>query len=241
MAKELSLQFEKPSEDIQEIIGIIPNRIVRWGMTVALFLLMCVLLVSHYIRYPDVILAESELIADEQPYKVSWFQSEDNVFYTRKVKENQLVNKGDTLLIEEDLKSHERHVTTSPFAGRVFLTKGYKNNAEKQTIWITQKITGYNVVLLLSINQSGKVREGQRVQINLDEYPRSEFGYLEGKIINIVPVKIEGFYRVYVKLDHGLVTNIQYSVPDQPKFSGKAEILTNNRSVLQRIFHSQTK
>lgn len=241
MAKELSLQFERPSEDIQEIIGIIPNRIIRWGITVALFLLICVLLVSHYIRYPDVILAESELIADEQPFKVSWYQSEDNVFYTRKVKENQFINKGDTLLIEENLKSHQHHVTISPFAGRVFLTKGYKNNAEKQTIWITQKINGYSVVLLLSINQSGKVKVGQRVQINLDEYPRSEFGYLEGKIMNIVPVKIEGFYRVYVELDQGLVTNTKYRVPDQPKFSGKADILTNNRSVLQRIFYSQAK
>ncbi|MCF0064399.1 HlyD family secretion protein [Dyadobacter chenwenxiniae] len=241
MAKDLSMQFERPSEDIQEIIGIIPNRIIRWGITVALFLLLCVLLVSHYIRYPDVILAESELIADEQPYKVSWYQSEDNVVYTKKVKENQFINKGDTLLIEENLRSHEHHVTVSPFSGRVFVTKGYKDNSEKQTIWIAQQINGYSVILLLSINQSGKVKVGQRVQINLDEYPRSEFGYLEGKIMNIVPVKIEGFYRVSVELNQRLVTNIKYDIPDQPRFSGKAEILTNNRSVLQRIFHSQTK
>lgn len=239
MAKDQTIQFEVVSEDIQEIIGIIPNWIIRWGITVALFLLICVFVVANMIRYPDLIFATSELVANEQPYKVSWYRSEDQVVYDVKVADNQLVEKGDTLLIERDLRSSKELSTVSPFSGRIFLTKGYKTNAEKQTIWITQKIYNYSVMLFLEINRSGKVKVGQKVQINLEEYPRSEFGYLEGKISNIIPVKIENSYRVYVALDHGLVTNTGYSIPEQPNFSGKAEILTNNRSVLQRIFNSQ--
>jgi hypothetical protein len=236
MAKELSLQFERSSEDIQEIIGIIPPWIIRWGITVALCLLFCVLLVSNFIRYPDVIMATSELVANEQPYKISWYRSEENVTYTTRVSDNQVVKKGDTLLIENNVRTKKQTAALTPFSGRVFLTKGYKNNAEKQTIWVTQKITGYNVVLLLSINQSGKVRVGQKVQISLSEYPRNEFGYLEGTISSVIPVKIEGSYRVYVSLPKKLVTNVGYSIPDQPSFSGSAEILTSERSVFQRIF-----
>jgi hypothetical protein len=152
------------------------------------------------------------------------------------VADNQLVKKGDTLLMENDLRTMSKKVILSPFDGQVFVTKGYKNNAEKQTIWVSRKITGYNVVFLLSNNQSGKVQVGQKAQISLNEYPRNEFGYLEGTISSVIPVKIEGAYRAYVSLSNKTTTNTGYVIPDQASFSGTAEILTNERSVFRRIF-----
>ena len=49
--------IELRSEEIQEILGTPPRKIVRWGTTIA-FLTFCFLIfVSYFVRYPDVIKA----------------------------------------------------------------------------------------------------------------------------------------------------------------------------------------
>jgi hypothetical protein len=229
-------QFEIVSDEMQEIIGYIPNWVTRWGITVLSCLLLILIFVSKYISYPDVLIAPAEILSKQQPFKASWFRSEQFMSYNLKTKENQVVKKGDTLLIEDNLKTHQTQVIVSPISGKVFLTKGYQENAKKQTIWVMPKINDFEVQLKVPIKKSGKVRVGQRVQISLDEYPANEFGYLEGKILDIIPIKIENAYRVNVALDKKLISNTGVSIPDQPNYIGSAEIISSEKSVLERIF-----
>ena len=86
---------------------------------------------------------------------------------------------------------------------------------------------------------SGKVMVGQKVNIKLDNYPHLEFGILQGKITNmsLVPVSTgEGnFYTAEVRLNQGLVTNYQRTLPFSQEMQGNAEIITDDRRLLMRM------
>lgn len=229
-------QYEIVSDEIQEIIGQIPPWIVRWGISIMMTLLIIFLAVGYFIQYPTVLNASTELFAKEQPFKLSWYRTEQYMAYYSKVQEGQLIKKGDTLLVEQNLQTHVTSSILAPFGGRVAITKGYKDRADKQTIWIVPSISDYEVLLKIPIKKSGKVKVGQEVNISLDEYPANEFGFLSGKVTSIVPIKIEGNYRINVSLTRGLKTNRDINIPAQPSFSGQAEIISDRKSVVQRIF-----
>jgi hypothetical protein len=228
-------EFEIVSDEIQQIIGQVPKWITRWGITVLFSLLMIILIVGNFVKYPTVLNAESEIIAKERPTKVDWF-NEEHLLYTEVVKDGQHVKIGDSLLIENNLKTEKISVITSPIAGEISLTRGYKTNANTHIIWIIPKTTIYSVVLKVPIQKSGKVKIGQEVKINLDEYPVNEFGFLSGKVVDIMPIAMEGTYRINVKLDKKMITNLGASIPAKPNYAGNAEIISDKMSIVQRIF-----
>lgn len=228
------IQFERARQDVDEVIGIIPGWIVRWGISIALLCLLSLLFISSYISYPDSLPGTIELEALEQPYRFDWNESETGT-YQIKVKENQNVETGDTLITFTDLNKSSSGFKVSPVEGRILVTDAYKNNLHMRTIWVVRKISKYQAIFKLTSNASGQIKIGQRVLINLAEFPESEFGYVEGLVTKRIPVKVDGQYIVYVSLANGLRTSTNQNLPDQPNFSGTAEILLDSRSVLHRV------
>ena len=87
----------------------------------------------------------------------------------------------------------------------------------------------------------GKVRQGQQANIRLENFPDTEFGILEGVVNNISKVPsltAEGgyYYTVDIALPAGLTTSYKRELPYYPEMSGVAEIVTNDMSLLERIF-----
>ena len=228
-------QYEIVSDEIQQIIGQVPKWITRWGITVLFSLLIIVLAVGNFVEYPSILNAESEIMANERPTKVDWF-NEEHLIYTEVVKDGQKVSIGDSLLIENNLKTNKISVITSPIKGEISLTRGYKSNANTHVIWIIPQSKIFNVLLKVPIQKSGDVKVGQEVKINLDEYPVNEFGFLSGKVTDIMPIAMEGTYRVNVKLNNKMVTNLGMAIPAKPNYLGNAEIISEKMSIVQRIF-----
>lgn len=87
----------------------------------------------------------------------------------------------------------------------------------------------------------GKVKNGQQVNIRLDNFPDTEFGILKGTVENISKVPsltAEGgyYYTVEIALPQGLRTSYKKELPYYPEMGGQAEIVTNDLSLLERIF-----
>ncbi len=59
-------EIEIRSESMRDIIGYIPNWIIRWGITVALLIIIVLLVGTWFFKYPDVIKAKI-IITTEQP------------------------------------------------------------------------------------------------------------------------------------------------------------------------------
>lgn len=88
----------------------------------------------------------------------------------------------------------------------------------------------------LPVQGSGKVRVNQEVNIKLARYPFREFGLLKGKVSKIYPVAKGNAYSVEVNLENGLKTTLGRELDFHQQMSGQAEIVTEKRKFISRIF-----
>ncbi|MDR1371073.1 MAG: HlyD family secretion protein [Dysgonamonadaceae bacterium] len=91
----------------------------------------------------------------------------------------------------------------------------------------------------LPVARSGKVKTGQHVNVRLDNFPDSEFGMLRGTVDNISLVPTASgesvYYTVEIGLPDGLRTNYGKTLPHRPSMQGRADIITDNISLLERF------
>lgn len=89
----------------------------------------------------------------------------------------------------------------------------------------------------------GRVKTGQRVNIQLANFPQQEFGQLKGEVISISEVpKInqetnEGVYFAKIILPDGLKTTYNRELPHTAEMLGTASIITDDLRVLERVFN----
>lgn len=87
----------------------------------------------------------------------------------------------------------------------------------------------------LPVAKSGKVKPGQKVNIKFDNFPYLEFGMVRGFVHDISLVPANNMYNVEVTLPDSLKTNYNTYLPFSQEMQGIAEIITNDRRLLERI------
>jgi len=89
------------------------------------------------------------------------------------------------------------------------------------------------------IRNSGKIKIGQQVNINLFNFPETEYGVLEGKVAEMSAIPDEdGYYYITVLLDKGLLTSYNIQIPFMSEMTGMAEIVTEDLTILERLFYN---
>lgn len=135
-------------------------------------------------------------------------------------------------------------VLVSPVTGKITFTNFW---VENQNVTAGENV--FNIVpeekgeilgkALLPVNRSGKVKIGQKVNIRFDNFPDTEFGIVRGYVQNISLVpskKVESTdYIVEIELPDGLETTYKKELPYQPEMTGRADIITEDISILSRI------
>ena len=98
---------------------------------------------------------------------------------------------------------------------------------------------GYIGKIKAPIQNAGKIKVGQKVSIRLAQYPNTEFGMLNGIVENmsLFPDK-EGNYIVDVSLNEELITSYNKKIEFQQEMSGKAEIITEDLRLIERLFYN---
>jgi HlyD family secretion protein len=94
---------------------------------------------------------------------------------------------------------------------------------------------------ILPIMNTGKLSMGQNVNIKLDNYPYNENGILQGTVTSISEVPNKDTYAIDVDLKNGLVTSYNKTLSYKEQMKGKADIITKNISVIDRIFFNFKK
>ena len=85
---------------------------------------------------------------------------------------------------------------------------------------------------------SGKIKEGQKVQIKLLNYPSDEFGELNGRVKSISSVPdVDGNYLIDVLLPQELVTTYGKSIAFKQEMQGTADIITEDLRLIERFFY----
>jgi multidrug resistance efflux pump len=92
-------------------------------------------------------------------------------------------------------------------------------------------------ILKIPVAGSGKVKQGQRVNVKFNNFPHMEFGMVIGKVEKISLVPDEKNYLAEVAFPDGLVTNYGKKLPLLSEMTGSAEINTEDMRLIQRLFN----
>jgi len=92
------------------------------------------------------------------------------------------------------------------------------------------------------VRSSGKIALGQAVVLKLPAYPYKEFGMLQTHIVRISAMtrqQADGrqYYVLEGPLSQPLTSTYGHALPYKPNMAVAAEIISENYSLLQRIFH----
>lgn len=95
--------------------------------------------------------------------------------------------------------------------------------------------------LMLPVQNSGKLKIGQKVNIKLNNYAYQEYGMLKGIVRNISIMPQNENYAVEVALPEKLLTSYKKRLDYKEEMQGTAEIITEQLSVFDRIFYQFRK
>lgn len=137
----------------------------------------------------------------------------------------------------------KRYVLKSDIEGQVtFLSVWNKNQIVKPgdlifTV-IPIKERSYIGKIEAPAANSGKIKNEQKVQIQLANYPSDEYGELNGNIssISLVPNQ-EGNYLIDVSIDKELTTSYNRKIPFRQEMKGTAKIITEDLRLIERFFY----
>jgi HlyD family secretion protein len=89
----------------------------------------------------------------------------------------------------------------------------------------------------LRMQRSGKVKEGQQVNIKLSSYPYLEYGMVKGVVKSKSLVPSGDAYIIEIALPHGLTTIYDKKLEFTQNMQGIAEIITEDQRLLQKIIN----
>lgn len=140
----------------------------------------------------------------------------------------------------DDWKS--RYVLTAPGPGQVHFSGMLEANQavrpNEEVFFISSPAVQYYGEMLVPQQNLGKVRVGQQVLIKLDGYPFSEFGLVEGRVASLSEIPTaQNNFLAKVSLSHGLITTYGKKIVYRNRISAKADIITEDTRLLQRIFY----
>lgn len=146
----------------------------------------------------------------------------------------------------EGLKSaieqwHQNYVLTAPLSGSVTFNNVWKQNqhvkdGDKVFAIISDNPGEIIAKVKVPVGGSGKINTGQKVNIKVDGYPYLEYGLIIGKTRNISLVPNDKNYMVEVSIDQNLITTNKKQLRFTGELAGTADIITENRSLIERIF-----
>ncbi|MCF8359377.1 MAG: HlyD family secretion protein [Prolixibacteraceae bacterium] len=134
------------------------------------------------------------------------------------------------------------YVLKSPIEGTVSFSKVWalnQNVTQGETVMtiVPDDPLGISGKAYVPVIGAGKVKPGQRVNIKLANYPYMEYGMLIGKVKRKAPVPVDNYYAIEIELPDSLVTNYGNTLEMQQELLGVAEIITNDRRLIERIVY----
>lgn len=158
-----------------------------------------------------------------------------------KQKENLVTESYDKLMAEIK-KWKQKYLLISPVDGRVSFSRFWSENqqvTEGETVMTVVPEAQGKIIgkIKLSVEGAGKVRRGQQVNIKFANYPFIEYGMVQGVVTSISEVPNQNYYTAEVRLTNDLVTNYGTHIEFRQEMPGRAEIITENLSLLKRIIN----
>lgn len=128
----------------------------------------------------------------------------------------------------------------APFAGKILFNRQLNVNnfykAGDASLVLVPNGNKFNGLIKVKAVGSGKIKRGQKVFIELSDFPKNDYGMLEAKVKSITSIAKEDTYEVGIKLPKQLLTSFKKKIPTKAILKGNAKIITKNKRLLERFF-----
>jgi hypothetical protein len=142
----------------------------------------------------------------------------------------------------------QNYLIQAPISGKVYvlnnLTEKQHIKSNEAVFIIVPIVQKFVCFVDISAKGFGKIHIGQRVRIKLHNYPSFEYGQLSGVVTQVPEIPVEdetaakgARYRVVVEVDRKARTNYNKVLQFNAEMSGIAEIVTEDLTLLQRLFN----
>ncbi len=134
-----------------------------------------------------------------------------------------------------------RYIVIAPVAGKViwvsFLQENQLLTNNQELFFVQPPQSQYYAELMAPQSGLGKIRTGQPVNLRVESYPNTEFGYLRGNVTYIanMPSHRDSFL-IKVELPEGLQTNYNKTIFFRNNLLAQAEVITDNRRLFSRFW-----
>ncbi len=151
--------------------------------------------------------------------------------------------KNTELSLENWIKTH---VILSPIKGKLKYLQSINVNqtvlANRPLFSVIPEEEGdFICTLRVPVLNSGKVKIRQMVNISLDGFNPSEFGFLKAIITDISNVPNDNYFQASAKLKNGLTTTHGKKIEYLKNLSGSAQIITEDLRLVERFFYQITE
>ncbi len=92
----------------------------------------------------------------------------------------------------------------------------------------------------LPVDKSSKVKEGQDVNIKFGRYPFREYGTVRSKVSKVYPVAKDNAFYADIVIKNDLITTLNRKLEFYHQMSGKAEIITDDKTFISKLFEKFT-
>lgn len=141
-------------------------------------------------------------------------------------------------------KWKQTYLLTAPVSGLVSLNStffGQQQFVKQGDVVVTIVPQNKDSIIgrvTLPVKGSGKVKAKQRVILHLDSYPDYEFGTITGEVVSksLIPKNNEYIIQISLPKGDSLHTNYKRTIPFEQQLTGRAEIITDDKRFLERIW-----
>lgn len=132
----------------------------------------------------------------------------------------------------------KKYLIKSPLAGKIrfagFLQEKQTVTANQTLFFVENQSQHYYGEANIPQYNFGKIKVGQKVLIKFASYPFAEYGLVIGKIDFIAEIpQNDSIFLAKVILTNGLNTNYQQKITFKPHLKATAEIITQNRRLIE--------
>jgi len=144
-------------------------------------------------------------------------------------------------LTEQISRWKQQYLLNSSIAGKVayleILQEGKMVDAGNRLFTVLPDTDDIFAYAELPLAGSGKVKEGQNVNIRLESYPYEQYGMLTGKIVELSPIPNEHGYILKLELPAGLNSTYNKQLAFRHNLTGETEVITEDVRLLERVFY----
>ncbi|HMG83615.1 MAG TPA: hypothetical protein VK559_11315 [Ferruginibacter sp.] len=233
MEKYTDKEIYLTNNEVKDILGTPPKWILRWGNLLLLLIMVIIITGTIFVRHPETIEGSIEIVPVKKMLNVS--VPVGATIDTVLVKDGALVDQGDSLL--KYSRANNVYSLVAPAMGRIsieqLLYKGALIGRDSLVINIDPSGQEYIVKGIFPGRSITKIYPGQSIGIDLDNYPKEDFGSLTATVITKPVPDSLGNALILIKLNNNNTTNYDKTLPISTLARGTGYTVISNRRLIR--------